>query len=663
MKGSILCSMLLLSGVLFSQELSDHQPPSEDFEAQMENSIDDGGGKSATMDELDFYRMNPVDVNTASFMELTEIPFLPEAMALKILFLRDSAGSISLSDLVSLPGIDEKIVSRILPFIKFSPAKAPASAAAGGDSIVQASFRSRGLMEIHPPKEFRDGEYLGSPVAAYTRLTLSTPRWSGGVLVDKDAGEPLSAGFVSGYVGLDNGGVLKKFVAGDFTLNSGQGLVYSSPRSSSKGGNVVSQIKEVGRSVVPHLATDEYHYFQGAAAILELYPAALTFFCSRKAVAGTVDSAGSVTSLFTSGLFRSPAEIEKKNALNETAMGGIANVRVGRTSSFGFSILEEQYDKQVALQAPSPFLGRSFSAFGMNADFAFESYALFGEVAGNSFESRNGVAGFIGQLSNRLSLSTQIRSYSDNYVDPHAYGFGEQNGAVNGENGIFLGIAYQASRRLKISMSVDEFGFPSLSGFTRSGDEYVVRCEDEADKTTTFSFQFKNNSKTEEHTIGTAEQTQAKMFEERNQQNIRASCSVSINKWIALAQRVELTTVSYSVSRARENGMLIFTDVNVFPPRSGFTCTSRMVFFETQSYDSRVYEYEDDVRGGYSFPPLYGKGIRWYIIAGWKFLSRLEVTCKYSETFRGEIPGVISDSAGTPAPLDNRVTVQLDVDL
>ena len=84
----------------------------------------------------------------------------------------------------------------------------------------------------------------------------------------------------------------------------------------------------------------------------------------------------------------------------------------------------------------------------------------------------------------------------------------------------------------------------------------------------------------------------------------------------------------------RGEGMLMFTELNLFPARSCFYGTTRMIFFDTQSYDSRVYEYESDVRGGYSFPPLYGRGSRWYIVAGWKVRRSVELSFKYSETFQ-----------------------------
>ncbi len=656
------CAVLLFGGPLLAQGTDTHPQVSPDFESMMENSSDDGTGKSATLDELESYRTNPVNINTASFQELSGIPFLPEPIAVKILFLRDSLGSLTPADLHLIPGMDEQTLALVSPFIAFSSGTSKAHSSTLSDSVTTMSFRSRGSVDIHLQKPFLDGEYLGSPVAQYDRLVINTPRWSGGMLFDKDAGEPWDAGFVSGYIGFENEGFIKKFVAGNYTINSGEGLTLSSPRSSSKGGSVLYQIKATGRTIVPHLATDEYRYFQGAAMTMELYPAAVTIFLSRKEVAATLDSSGSITSFYTSGLFRSQTEIEKRNAANETIIGGIADVRIGRTNRIGLSALKTAYDKQVDAQSPF-FCGKSISALGAHADFVFDSFSLFGELAGNSFNTQSDVAGFIYQVSKRLSLSSQLRSYSRKYVNPYAYGFGEQNGIVNSEDGRYLGMEYQASNGCKISASYDEFTLPSAGAFTMPGSEYVVRCEGALTTSVNASLQFKDNCKTEVNTVLDAEQSSQKILEARDQENLRFSCSLALNKWVEFIQRIEFTKVSYSISRNRGEGTLMFTEMNCSPPHSRFYCTARMIFFDTQSYDSRLYEYESDVHGGYSFPPLYGRGSRWYVVAGWKVIQRLEVSFKYSETFQTGAVAIGTGNSEIIGPLDNRVTFQMDIGL
>jgi Helix-hairpin-helix motif len=664
MRGIVLCSALLFFGnTVHAQDSSTVSEASPDFESMMENSTDDGTGKTATLDGLETFRMNPVEVNTASFQDLASVPFLSEPIAMKILCLRDSLGILSPDDLRMIPGMDGQTLSLVLPYISFSSGKTRRNSSVSVDSLAAMSFRSRSIVDIHPQKQFLDGEYSGSPLAQYDRLEIRTPRWSGGILFDKDAGETMSNGFVSGYIGLDNDGIVKKFVAGDFTINNGEGLMLSSPRSSSKGGSALYQIKATGRTIVPHLATDEYHYFQGAAATMGLYPADITIFLSRKPVAANLDSAGSITSFYSSGLFRSQTEIKKRDAAYETAIGGIIDVQTGSASMIGLSALKIRYDKQVAVQSPSLLNRDGVLVFGAHSNFVVDAFTVFGEIAGNSIDAASGVAGCICRVSKRLSLSAQLRSYSSNYTDPHAYGFGEQNGVVNGEIGRYLGMEYQASPKIKISTSYDEFTLPSSGGFPKSGSEYLVRCECALKKSINVSLQFKNTIKTVENTLNDASHIQQKIFEDRNQQNLRASCSCALNKWMEFTQRIELTGVAYSISHNCSEGLLMFTEFNLAPARSSFYGTARMIVFDTQSYDSRVYEYESDVPGGYSFPPLYGRGSRWYIVSGWKVSRSVALSCKYSETF--QVSGATSGTGNSAAigPLDNRVTMQVDIGL
>jgi len=45
--------------------------------------------------------------------------------------------------------------------------------------------------------------------------------------------------------------------------------------------------------------------------------------------------------------------------------------------------------------------------------------------------------------------------------------------------------------------------------------------------------------------------------------------------------------------------------------------------FQSDSYDSRVYEYENDLDGVLTFPPLYGRGVRWYVLLTYLLSDRI----------------------------------------
>ncbi len=232
------------------------------------------------------------------------------------------------------------------------------------------------------------------------------------------------------------------------------------------------------------------------------------------------------------------------NAVCESAAGGIIDFRIGRTSLLGLSALKTGYDKPLVSPAAGAPSKGGVSALGAHADIMIDPLTIFGELAANSADARSGIAGCVYRASELLSLSLQLRSYSSSYDNPHAYGYGEQNGVVNGETGQYLGMEYQPSRALKIAASFDQFTISSNGDFAAPGSEYLVRFECALTNGTKASLQFRNTTKTEENTSTDANGAQQKIFEERAQNSVRGSFSVALNKWGEFTQRIEVTGVS-----------------------------------------------------------------------------------------------------------------------
>lgn len=63
-----------------------------------------------------------------------------------------------------------------------------------------------------------------------------------------------------------------------------------------------------------------------------------------------------------------------------------------------------------------------------------------------------------------------------------------------------------------------------------------------------------------------------------------------------------------------------------------FTFTLRYAVFDTKSYDSRVYAYENDVLYSYSVPALYYKGQRAYFIVNWDITRNFEIWVRVAST-------------------------------
>jgi hypothetical protein len=77
-----------------------------------------------------------------------------------------------------------------------------------------------------------------------------------------------------------------------------------------------------------------------------------------------------------------------------------------------------------------------------------------------------------------------------------------------------------------------------------------------------------------------------------------------------------------------DKGIMIYQDIECHPFTFPIFLAFRLAWFNTGSYDSRIYAYEQDLSSGFSFAPLYTSGYRTY------FLIRYDITRALSLRFR-----------------------------
>ena len=119
--------------------------------------------------------------------------------------------------------------------------------------------------------------------------------------------------------------------------------------------------------------------------------------------------------------------------------------------------------------------------------------------------------------------------------------------------------------------------------------------------------------------------------EVRQQTNIRIQTDWDITKKLRIRGRFETVHVSYPSIALKDKGWLAFSDCRV-TPAGGFRIESRIALYETDSYDSRVYEFENDLPGMMTNAALFGKGLRWFMIAKLSPVNNVLISGKYSAT-------------------------------
>ncbi len=89
----------------------------------------------------------------------------------------------------------------------------------------------------------------------------------------------------------------------------------------------------------------------------------------------------------------------------------------------------------------------------------------------------------------------------------------------------------------------------------------------------------------------------------------------------------------YAKEAVSENGFLLYQDIIYSAPKEKMKGQLRLVWFKTDSYNSRIYAYENTVLYGYAFPALYGKGVRTYLNLNWKPWQGVTCYAKAGYTF------------------------------
>jgi hypothetical protein len=619
---------------------------SPSIESMLEEAGEDRLGVSTFLDEIEYYRTHGALSPRSPFNDDRQTdPATP--------FLRDAF--FNRFDSLNAASADEPPGSR-----QFFPLQADE----GGSFLdnMRVAFRSTIEKDLTEAKGFTENKWNGSPVHSVQRLQLSSFPASAGFLLEHDPGETFSNGFIAGYAAAHGVGMIDQAVAGTYTVNAGEGLVLSRASLFSKGTMSITQTKKYGAVLVPYLSRDEFNFFRGAAATLRSGIWSLTGFFSHRRLPATTDASGTVTSFYTSGLFRSETETAKINAVTENTGGLIMTVMPLPTASITLATVAAEYDKSLAASCPYAFGGSTMRSAGLsfNASLApLAPLAVFGEIAGHSTASLNGVLGTIYRAAPDFSFAVHLRSFSDRYNNPFARAFSER-GEVNGERGIYFGIDWNITRALGLFAYVDQFTIDDPLLFNKKGVEYFTRL----DGTTLHHVSYSCQLKIKTHSAFTdPDGAGHTIVDDHRRATLRFQLRYTSAGQYTLTQRCNIARTSYAVSDLKEKGIVLGTDIAKLYREIGLSWRAGIVFFDTDSYDSGVSAYEPNVRGSASTSILYGQGIRWFIMADHAISPQMHLSVKYGSLSKWNVTSLGSGDDELPGGSDPQITIQADVSL
>lgn len=365
------------------------QEPSVDsvdaFQESVEAFLTEGDVDDEDVDEVDrltYLSENPLDLNEAGFNELQQIPGISLLLAYRIISARALERFRSAAELLAIEGFDDHLYRSILPFVIVPPTHAIAP--------FSVKVRSRVLGDIQRREGYQKQEYAGGREKLYSRILFTAPLLEiggvgGGVTTEKDPGERLENGFVSGYFSV----TLPSFtvLAGDFVVSSGNDHILA--RGFATGRRQLLR-HEVQGSIKGYQSTNEQRFFRGVGMTGILSSMSFGLFYSNKSMHGTSGDDGSLNPSGT-GLFRTESELSRRDISRERVAGGYLSFECAEGISFSLTGLDSRF-----LTREMPV--RSFGVCGawgrndasLSGELAFESDGGRSYSAEGSFEPLSG---------------------------------------------------------------------------------------------------------------------------------------------------------------------------------------------------------------------------------------------------------------------------------
>ena len=591
-----------------------------------------------------WFGKHPIDLNNTSPETLGRLIFLSPLQIEKFFkYLATNGKLIDLLELQSVPLFDVKTIGRLLPFVTLNTSQPFRIDQVG---MLRKQAEQELLLRYGRVLEHQKGyatlpgsHYEGNPGKALFKYRLQIKDLlSASFVAEKDAGELIfthksAFDFQSGHIAYTGRSFLKQVLLGDYSLQFGQGLTLWSGFGYGKGADVTTLSKsDVG--LKPYTSSNENTFLRGTAISLRLFkPLVWTVFASRLKQDASLreqdDGTMAQITISESGLHRTASERKNKDVLTQTVLGNSLQYRSDKFE-VGLVAYQSQYNHPFitgpALYNQFNFTGNTLHNAGLSYSYTFGNLYLYGETAKSYPGGWSTINGVLASFSKKFSLAVVNRHYATDYYSFISRSLGENTDARN-ERGWYVGLNYQFRSNWLLSAGIDLFAFPSAKYRIDSasrGYEHLFQITYTPNKFFKLIGRAKMDSKAQN-----SDDARREDIDQIHRQNYRLGINWQVNRDLGLEGRIEL--VRYSKAEVDENGFLVYQDLGYKVARK-FKFNTRIAFFRTDSYNSRLYAYEDDVLYSSGFGLYQDKGVRSYLNVGYNPLKKLFIYLRYAIT-------------------------------
>jgi hypothetical protein len=609
--------------------------------------------------------LNPIDINRADSEVLQATYLLNPAQITNLIAYRSRFGPLlSLYELQAVPEFDLQTIENLLPFVSIGDAGLRSKKfwdRVKEEEQAYVLFRHLRTWETRrgftPADTSSNGtlssRYLGDPNNLYLRFRIQHTRdFSMGITLDKDAGEPFTwdgktarygFSFFSFHFTRYLVGNWKTLALGDFQASFGQGLVFGAGYTLGKGAETVPTVRRSSIGILPYTAALEFGFFRGVGATRQLKNWQVSILASHNSRDGRIsfslDSLETQTEIISSinqsGLHRTSSELSTKNQFKETNLGG--NAQYSHPSGkfqLGANALFTQFDRSwirdPQIYNQFEFAGQSNAVSSLYFNYNWKNFFLFGETAISKSGGTGNVVGFVSSLSKQVDFSLLWRKYDRDFHSFYSSGFAESTRPIN-EQGVYLGIQIKPEKRWKINGYYDFFKFPWLRFRVYApseGYEWLARVSYQPTRNLIAFVQIREEQK-DRNLTDSGEPSLPYLVKPIKKLNGMLSLETNLNKNLFLRSRVLFSRVE--IEEKSTSGFMVLQDVQYGQNR--WRLTGRIALFDAQTYDNRLYAFENNVLWTFSLPAFSGQGMRYYLLGQYQIHPRLTAYFRFSRTY------------------------------
>jgi len=580
-------------------------------------SIEEDNGLSEIFEEL---QKNPFNINTISKEELRIFPFLNESQIDSILVNRPFSQKRQVRQI-----LDKDSYKFLRPFFIVKPLT----------QLLKLQITQRNYLPMYKVKGIEENKFRGNEYDNYSKIRFQVSESiSGGFLGQKDLGENEIFDHYSGFLQWQKNNI--KIIFGNYQIQFGHGLIMDSPYALQKSIFTLAPLHTKNSGGRHYLSSSEFTGFSGIFAHYSPTNqlSANVYYASTLRDGNIDGSRQFISGLNKSGYHRTDSEYDKKDLLHEKIIGGNINYGVSENIEAGICASTVNYNPSLVYNSATQsekelrrnyfqFSGDNIGLYSVFFHSHLEKFEFSSEVSSNQFKHFSHSYNVLFPTS-RGGVGFKWWHITKNFQSPFGHSFASGSNFPQAKQGFYVGLQHHIYEGISCSSywsTEKDLWRTYFDPLPTSSKDFLLNINFKIAKKTdlVFRYQFSDNNYYDSDFPNSFSKYRRKF---------RLDFIKHISKNVRIRSRVEKVFINYSDYLTKLQGNNLYQDISWQVSRI-FNIKARYSSFITDDYNSRIYEFENDIPGTFSNYALSGKGTKWYLLLRINALENLRFWIKY----------------------------------